>query len=106
MCFSDLSDDSLSFNSAQLDELTRQLALLKSKGKKTIAWLENAGNEHLAIASQCDDVVMADFGSIDMPSSAMETTFYRDAMDLVGVKASVVRAGDFKGMSNPISTLK
>ncbi len=97
----DLSDDSLSFNSAQLDELTRRLALLKSKGKKTIAWLENAGNEHLAIASQCDDVVMADFGSIDMPSSAMETTFYRDAMDLIGVKASVVRAGDFKGAVEP-----
>ena len=97
----DLSDDSLSFNSAQLDELTRRMALLKSKGKKTIAWLENAGNEHLAIASQCDDVVMADFGSIDMPSSAMETTFYRDAMDLIGVKASVVRAGDFKGAVEP-----
>lgn len=97
----DLSDDNLTLNSAQLDELVRRMRLLKERGKKSIAWLENAGNGHLAIAAQCDDVVMADFGSIDMPSSSLQTTFYRDAMDLVGVKASVVRAGDFKGAVEP-----
>ncbi|MFO0942879.1 MAG: signal peptide peptidase SppA [Pirellulales bacterium] len=97
----DLSDDNLSLNSPQLDELVRRMAILKSKGKRMIAWLENAGNEHLSIASQCDDIIMADFGSVDMPSSALSTTFYRDAMDLVGVKASIVRAGDFKGAVEP-----
>ena len=97
----DLSDSSIGFNSAQLDELTRRLAALKTKAKKTIAWLEDAGNIQLAIAVCCDEIIMADFGGVDMPSSAMETMFYRDAMDLVGVKASVVRAGDFKGAVEP-----
>ena len=32
--------------------------------------------------------------------------FYRDAMDLVGVKASVVRAGDFKGAVEPYLNAK
>ena len=97
----DLSDSAIGFNSAQLDELTRRLAALKAKGKKTIAWLEDAGNIQLAIAACCDEIIMADFGGVDMPSSALETMFYRDAMDLVGVKASVVRAGDFKGAVEP-----
>jgi protease IV len=97
----DLSDSDLSFNSAQLDELTRRMEKLKAKGKKTIAWLENASNVHLSIASCCDEIVMTDFGGVDMPSSSLETMFYRDAMDLVGVKASVVRAGDFKGAVEP-----
>ncbi len=97
----DLSDSSIEFNSAQLDELTRRFAALRTKAKKTIAWLEDAGNVQLAIAVCCDEIIMADFGGIDMPSSAMETMFYRDAMDLVGVKASVVRAGDFKGAVEP-----
>lgn len=44
---------------------------------------------------------MADFGGVDMPSSTMESMFYRDAMDLVGLHASVVRAGDFKGAVEP-----
>lgn len=97
----DLSDPALSLNPAQLDEFSRRLTTFKQKGKKTIAWIENAENVHLAIAVQCDDIIMADFGSIDMPSSSMETTFYREAMDLVGIKASVVRAGDFKGAVEP-----
>jgi len=97
----DLSDSDIGFNSAQLDELTRRMTVLKAKGKKTIAWLEDAGNVQLAIAACCDEIILADFGGIDMPSSAMETMFYRDAMDLVGVKASVVRAGDFKGAVEP-----
>ncbi|MEQ1827944.1 MAG: signal peptide peptidase SppA [Pirellula sp.] len=97
----DLSDPAIGMNSAQLDELTRRLSILKSKGKKLYAWLETAANVHLAIAVCCDEIIMADFGGIDMPSAAMETMFYRDAMDLVGVKASVVRAGDFKGAVEP-----
>jgi protease IV len=97
----DLSDSAIGFNSAQLDELTRRMTVLKAKGKKTIAWLEDAGNVQLAIAACCDEIIMADFGGVDMPSAALETMFYRDAMDLVGVKASVVRAGDFKGAVEP-----
>lgn len=97
----DLSDTAIEMNSAQLDELSRRLEKLKAKGKKTIAWLENASNAHLAIAACCDEIIMADFGGVDMPSSSLETMFYREVMDLVGVKASVVRAGDFKGAVEP-----
>ena len=92
---------SVGMNSAQLDELSRRLAKLRQSGKKTVAWLENASNVHLAIAAACDHIIMADFGSVDMPATAMQSMFYKDAMDLVGVKASVVRAGDFKGAVEP-----
>jgi len=97
----DLSDSAIDFNLAQLDELTRRLHLLKKGGKKMGAWLETASSTHMAIAASCDYVALADFGGIDMPSMSMQSIFYRDAMDLVGVKASVVRAGNFKGAVEP-----
>jgi protease-4 len=97
----DLSDGSLDLNLAQLDELLRRLARLKAAGKKLAAWLENAAPTHLAVAAACDHVAMADFGGVDMPSKTMQSIFYRDAMDLFGVKASVVRAGNFKGAVEP-----
>lgn len=97
----DLSDSSIDFNLAQLDELTRRLHLLKKAGKKMGAWLENASSTHMVIAASCDYIALADFGGIDMPSMSMQSIFYRDAMDLVGVKASVVRAGNFKGAVEP-----
>ena len=92
----DLSDGSLDLNLAQLDELQRRLGRLKAAGKKLGCWLESASPAHLAIAACCDRVAMADFGGVDMPSKTMQSIFYRDAMDLLGVKASVVRAGNFK----------
>lgn len=97
----DLSSTTLSMNPAQLDEFARRLVHLRGHGKKCIAWLESAGNVHMAIASGCDEILLADLGGIDMPSSSMETMFYRDAMDLLGVQASVTRAGDFKGAVEP-----
>jgi protease-4 len=97
----DLSSSALSMNPAQLEELSRRLQHLRSHGKKCIAWLESAGNVHLAIAAACDEVLLADLGGIDIPSSSMETMFYRDAMDLLGIQASVTRAGDFKGAVEP-----
>lgn len=97
----DLSDAALDLNLAQLDELQRHLGRLKAAGKKLGCWLESASPSHLAVAAPCDRVVMADFGGVDMPSKTMQSIFYRDAMDLLGVKASVVRAGNFKGAVEP-----
>jgi len=99
----DLSDSAIGFNSAQLDELTRYIVALKAKGKKTIAWLEDAGNVQLAIAACCDEIFMADFGGVDMPSSALETMFHRDAGELICVSATVVSAGDFEVFVAPYS---
>lgn len=96
----DLSS-SVSMNQAQLDEMTRRLKTLKATGKKMIAWLENASAIHVTLAASCDEVILADFGGIDLPSLAMQAIYYKDAMDLVGVKASVVRAGDYKGAVEP-----
>lgn len=97
----DLSNAGLQMNPAQLDELARRMKKLKAANKKTFAWLESASNVHLSIAANCDEVLMANLGGVDMPSLAMQSMFYRDAMDLLGVKASVVRAGDFKGAVEP-----
>ena len=97
----DLSDAGLDMNPAQLDEVTRHFDKLKASGKKLIAWLENPSNTQLALAVCCHEIVLGDFGGVDMPGMSMSSMFYRDAMDLVGVQASVVRAGDFKGAVEP-----
>ncbi len=97
----DLSDSGLEMNPAQLDELDRRLSKFKAAGKKIYAWLENPSNVHLSIAAASNEIVLADFGGVDMPSTTMQSMFYRDAMDLLGVQASVVRCGDFKGAVEP-----
>lgn len=97
----DLSDSSFGMNLAQLDELQRRLDRLRKAGKKLGAWLQDASPTALAVAACCDHVIMADTGGVDMPSVSMQQMFFRDAMDLVGIKADVLRAGTFKGAVEP-----
>ena len=91
-------------NSAQLDELSRHFKKVADAGKETHAWLESASREALEVASMCDRVYMADFGEVDLPSVSMQSMFYRDAMDLVGVKASAVCRRFSRVRWNRIST--
>jgi len=96
----DLSN-AISLNAAQLDELARRCERLRKADKKLVAWLTDASTAQISLAAACDVVLMADFGGVDLPSATMESMFYRDAMDLVGIQASIVRAGDFKGAVEP-----
>jgi protease-4 len=99
----DLSSSSLRLNLAQLSELSRHIHKLRDAGKRTFAWLENAGTVHYSIASSCDTILMTDLGSLDLPSLSILTLHFRDAMELLGAKASIVRTGDFKGAVEPFT---
>ncbi len=101
--FFDLSAVSIGMNQAQYTELARHLQKLRAAGKKTYAWLENGSTTHAVIASTCDEVLMADFAGLDFPSLSMTSMHFRDAMDLLGIRAEVVRVGDFKGAVEPFT---
>ncbi len=97
----DLSSPAIGMGSANVAEFSRHMAELRKTGKRTYAWLENAGPGHYAIAAECDEVIMADFATFDFPSRAMSSMHYKDALDLLGIRASVARVGDFKGAVEP-----
>jgi protease IV len=99
----DLSSSTLHLNLAQLSELSRHIRKLREAGKRTFAWIENAGTIHYSIASCCDTILMTDLGSLDLPSLSILTLHFRDAMELLGAKASFVRTGDFKGAVEPFT---
>ncbi len=99
--FLDLSAPTIGMNMAQLGQFTRHMRKLGESGKKTCAWLENASTVHYAIAAECDRVLMVDFGTLDLPSLSMMSLHFRDAMDLLGIRADVTRVGDFKGAVEP-----
>lgn len=90
-----------SFGAAHLPELERRIEALRKAGKRTIAYLEIADTARYQIACACDEIVMADMGVLDFRSASLSTMFFRDALDLLGVRFDVVRCGDFKGAVEP-----
>lgn len=99
----DLSAIHLQLNLAQLSELGRHIDLLHQADKETFAWIEAGDTVHYAIASACKSILMADMGVLDLPSLSLAALHFRDAMDLVGIRASVARVGDFKGAVEPFT---
>lgn len=89
------------FNLPQLRELERALQDVRKAGKKVTCYVENADVATCQIAAQCDQALMADMGSLDLRSPAMNVMHLKDALDLLGVQVEVTRVGAFKGAVEP-----
>jgi len=90
-----------SFNGPQLRELERALLRVRAAGKQITCYLENADSGTFELASQCDRVLMADMGALDLRSPAMSVMHMKDALDLLGIQVEVTRVGAFKGAVEP-----
>ena len=90
-----------SFNLPQLRELERALGRVRKAGKKVWCYIENASAGMFQLAAQCDQIVMADMGSLDLRSPAMSVMHLKDALDLLGIQVEVTRVGAFKGAVEP-----
>ncbi|MEC7725534.1 MAG: signal peptide peptidase SppA [Planctomycetota bacterium] len=88
-------------NLAQQREVERAIAQVPKAGKHITCYLENAGVGAYQIAAQCDRVLLADMGGVDLRSSAMNVMHFKDALDLAGVQVEVTRVGEFKGAVEP-----
>lgn len=89
------------FNLAQQRELERAITRVRNSGKKITCYLEHAGIGSYQIAAQCDRILLADMGGIDLRSPAMNVMHFKDALDLLGVQVEVTRVGEFKGAVEP-----
>jgi protease-4 len=89
------------FNLAQQREVERAVARVRAAGKRITCYLESAGIGVYQIAAQCDRVLLADMGGVDLRSPAMNIMHFKDALDLAGVQVEVTRVGEFKGAVEP-----
>lgn len=88
-------------NLAQQREVERAIAQVHAAGKHITCYLENAGIGAYQVAAQCDRVLLADMGGVDLRSAAMNVMHFKDALDLAGVQVEVTRVGEFKGAVEP-----
>jgi len=89
------------FNLAQQREVERAITRVRKAGKVITCYLENAGIGSYQIAAQCDRILLADMGGVDLRSPAMNVMHFKDALDLLGVQVEVTRVGEFKGAVEP-----
>jgi len=87
----------------KMHELRAAILDFKKSGRKVHAYLEDAGMMEYLVAAACDEVVMPECSTVMLTGLRYEITFYKDLLDMLGLKADAVKMGDFKGAVEPFT---
>jgi protease IV len=89
--------------SAALEEVRAHLERVRRAGKPVVASLlaPQAGEADLYVASVADTVYAAPLTLVEANGFALQTPFFKRALDRLGVTPEVVRAGTFKAATEP-----
>jgi protease-4 len=76
--------------------LRRALAALRAAGKPVAVYAERLGTEELLLAAGAERIFVPEAGSVALLGLRLESFFLRGLLDRLGVRAEVVRVGEFK----------
>lgn len=85
----------------KVHELRQALARLRSRGKKTWAWLESGKLSDYLIATSCDQVVVPESGLLLLTGVRAEVTFYKKLFDWLEIQPQMLRVGEYKSAAEP-----
>lgn len=88
---------------ARVQELRDALVRFKATGKPAWAHLEEAGNLEYFLATGCSKIAAAPTAMLDVSGLAAEVTFYRGALDKLGVEAQFEGVGKYKNAPNQLT---
>lgn len=86
---------------ARLNELQTAIAEIKSAGKPVWARVDDAGNKAYLLAASCDRILMPESGTLMLTGLRAEVTFYKNLLEMLDIKADMLRVGAFKSAAEP-----
>ncbi|GJM16763.1 MAG: signal peptide peptidase SppA [Thermodesulfobacteriota bacterium] len=84
---------------ARANLIRARLNDLRAQGKKIIVYLESGGNIEYLIASSADAIYLAPWAMLNLIGLKAEVSFYKDALDKMGVLAHMKGFGEYKSAS-------
>lgn len=91
-----LNFDSLAIGWGKADELREALIDLRQSKKPVYAYMEYGDDREYYIATACDRIYVAPVGDLFINGFAVEATFYRGALDKLGIYGDVYQIGRYK----------
>lgn len=92
-----------SIGRGKLNEFRQAIGRIRAKGKKVVAYMDTAGSGDYLVAASCDEVIMPESGVLMLLGVRSEVSFYKNLFDLVGLKAEMLRVGEYKSAAEPYS---
>ncbi|MEO3693524.1 signal peptide peptidase SppA [Roseateles paludis] len=94
-------DDLASAGLASLHEVRDALLRFKRSGKPVLAYAEHLGQKGYYLAAHADQLHLHPFGLVMLDGFGGYRTYFKDALDRLGVQAHVMRVGSFKNAAEP-----
>lgn len=84
-----------------LREVARAVERFKASGKKVVAWGNGFSQGQYLVAAHANEVYVHPMGGVFLEGFGRHRTYYRDALDKVGVTVNLVKVGTFKSAAEP-----
>ena len=85
----------------KLNELRRAIADFRATGKKAFAYAEGLDTKGLLLGLACDKLYVPESGAVMVAGLRAEVTFYKNTLDLLKLKADVLKMGNYKSAVEP-----
>lgn len=86
---------------ATLNAIRLAVADFKAAGKKVYAYADAMTMGDYFVASQADSLFLNPGGTIEVSGLGGTTLFYKDLLDKIGIKMTLVKVGTFKSAAEP-----
>jgi len=92
-----------SFTPSQGEEIYNLLKEIKLKGKKIVSIGESFGIINYMIASISSKIVIVPTGDVFIPGIYIESIYFKDLLEKIGIEAEVERVGKYKSAVEPFT---
>lgn len=86
---------------SKIDEIGEALNRFRTSGKPIIAVGENFSQDQYYLASYADNILMHELGAVDITGFSRYMTYYKSALDKLGVTVHAFRSGKYKDFLEP-----
>ena len=86
---------------AMLEEIHDALVDFKTSKKFIMAYADNYSQGSYYLASLADSVVINPIGMLDWQGLSLQTAYYKELLDKVGVKVEIFKVGTYKSAVEP-----
>ena len=93
--------DGLPLGLGRVEELRDLVGGLRARGKRVYAYGSFPETRDYYLATACDAIALHPAGTLTLTGFSQTVTFYKHAMDTLGVNVDLVRIGEFKGAMEP-----
>jgi protease-4 len=85
----------------RVEELRELMALLRARGKRVFAYTTSPVTRAYYLAAAADVIYLHPAGELSLTGVSQSVTFYKTAMDKLGVQVELLRVGAYKGAMEP-----